>query len=1634
MPQSFRERVDVTSIIRSILDSYPLGNGILRELLQNSDDASATEQTFILDLRTHPSESLVDPELVQSQGPSLLAVNNSLFETADWNAIRTIHNSSKTQDERKIGKFGIGIRACYHLTDNPQFLSGNTLGIFDPHDRFSGTNAGGVQIDVATEGDNYRDQLAPFDDFLAAARTFPGTVVRLPLRSPQQATKSSIKQTAVDPSEIQALFLDFVQKELSVVMLFLKHIRSICLKVMDSEGFETFIGSAEIPDPLIAEKRAFFQSPPRSETFKCSINVKTVHNEPAVSSLWRVLHSVGSIEETSNILENRLGRGYDVKADLVKDKLFSHVALAFPINHSDVFNGRLFTVLPLPILTRFPAHCHAILALTQDRQSLRNIEEVGTNSISRERFLVTWNQCIFHDFLPAAWSRLLLTLVEEGEVEDVWSAWPTLEHVNDYWKEILPNLVDQVLASELRVFPTFPQGKTHVSLSSALIASPDEKTAILVSLSRVGLSIVQPPCHIHGVLCTSSRSVTFLHPASVRKALLSHISALTEAADEDKGRILEYLVLHPGTVSNAIGLPLVPLVDGRRISLSGTPGDKYVAINEQEEKVFGDCNPNLISLSRMSRRVSEAFCSPAAVNIQISRLNKTNVQFYLESRFGDTDSWHTRFEEKVQWLMQFWGWMARSAWPDKGNLLKLIAQFYLLPTAQGTLRQMHRRVSLPVEDSHTMSAWIKLGVNFLHPHFIPYQLAFRDAVVPAHDIAFLVDNIASESIPSLNEDSARLIQTHITRYLSALPDSSKNGLAKRDVFVHLPIFPIRVPARDTNEHRLSELTLVNASVPLVYIRSDDSCPVPLIPGRSLFDISAMSGILRDVLDPNGNSRVLDEVGVLEMAIDHLDDQPSNNREALVTRIIRRLPDLSPQAKLRLQSVPFVPVAGSSEKLPPNQVIDPESQLASIYRGEPGKLPDDLWAGAGEHFAMLTSQGFLLRQVTPEIAVERITYLSGGTADPSIFSKAKMFLLLLDKHWDSIGQSTDLAKYQEWKWLLTKSKNSFTLSAPKESWDKSGSSYLFDLVLDVVVDVKIHNERLRNALGWTKLPMEVLLSQFREALNFADCRAARLTSLIKEFTHRFSELSAEDFRILKSVVSERPWVPISPVTIAETKYALIQPSSRLRGRFKSVPQDLLDGNGRRFLTEMGCLDKPNLDTLLAELELVAEHPPEREATLQAVDLLTEIGSMISNSTSDLFEDTKTDFKETSRHAAHDRISPALAQELKIQFLSALELGNEDDDFDLQMGEDFTRRVRGVLEEHDVQYALNEYLANAVDAKATEFSIILDERVFEPSKVLTTQLADLQRRPSLFLFNNAVFKAEDFRGLRTVGQGGKGLDPDSIGRYGLGALSLFHFTDVVQLISGDYLLLLDPSGRFLPPLRGKPRTALKMRLSDVLRRYPGHLSCFDSLHGFSSSDAHYEGTLFRLPLRKENECTSASISPTAHTISTCQNLISGPYRGLAKDAMYFTSLEQVSASHREPVGGITSLWSVSASRSAKTVFKHPLTHEIVILDLDSKKWLVTKAITPPACVPDEYRPVLAEMKLDSSKIGLVVQMAFPLDEMGGLAHPSRPSHLFSSLRLPVQSSLPAHIHAQFALSSDRRHIRFEPPDGSGTRMDP
>jgi sacsin len=146
--------------------------------------------------------------------------------------------------------------------------------------------------------------------------------------------------------------------------------------------------------------------------------------------------------------------------------------------------------------------------------------------------------------------------------------------------------------------------------------------------------------------------------------------------------------------------------------------------------------------------------------------------------------------------------------------------------------------------------------------------------------------------------------------------------------------------------------------------------------------------------------------------------------------------------------------------------------------------------------------------------------------------------------------------------------------------------------------------------------------------------------------------------------------------------------------------------------------------------------------------------------------------------HDIISPSLAKALGIPLASSLTLG-EDEDEDEQMSEDLVGRIGGFLGEYDPKYAINEFLANADDAGATEFTILLDSRDSQGNgkqRFIAPAFESIQGSPSLILYNNAPFSDEDFKGLLHVGRGGKVEHSETHGRHGLGALSFYYFSDV------------------------------------------------------------------------------------------------------------------------------------------------------------------------------------------------------------------------------------------------------------------
>ena len=95
---------------------------ITQEIIQNADDARATEVKFYLDCRhiqTLPQslvENVMYNELDRFQGPALMSFNNAPFKKEDWDSIQSLQQSGKAKNPHKVGKFGIGFNSVYHIT------------------------------------------------------------------------------------------------------------------------------------------------------------------------------------------------------------------------------------------------------------------------------------------------------------------------------------------------------------------------------------------------------------------------------------------------------------------------------------------------------------------------------------------------------------------------------------------------------------------------------------------------------------------------------------------------------------------------------------------------------------------------------------------------------------------------------------------------------------------------------------------------------------------------------------------------------------------------------------------------------------------------------------------------------------------------------------------------------------------------------------------------------------------------------------------------------------------------------------------------------------------------------------------------------------------------------------------------------------------------------------------------------------------------------------------------------------------------------------------------------------------------------------------------------------------------------
>ena len=399
----FGQNEELTQRIQNILRDYPFDITVLKELLQNADDAKATKMYVILDKRTHGQESILSEDWQQLQGPALLVWNDSIFSEKDLAGIQQLGLGSKRLDEETIGQYGIGFNVVYHLTDCPSFITGGeTLCIMDPHCRFvpeASKEMPGRRFNGLRKGfwKDFSDLKSTYlQDGLqdCPPELLGGSLFRFPLRHTYDLMESSQivdQNTTNEPLTTDKMhrYLSAWAPKMKQALLFLNHVTELCFFIIEDDILSSpGISDARLPTLVLEhcfkvcidesaqqsrahlhEKIAAFKDKRGSEP--CLVRYPLTITETFPDTLqkgkkkktedkWLVQQGIGDLEDKQQTW-NYISQ--------VKPKHGIAAPLS-SLEHLKEFFGDVFCLLPLSVSCNLPVHVNAHFIFDASRRNL----------------------------------------------------------------------------------------------------------------------------------------------------------------------------------------------------------------------------------------------------------------------------------------------------------------------------------------------------------------------------------------------------------------------------------------------------------------------------------------------------------------------------------------------------------------------------------------------------------------------------------------------------------------------------------------------------------------------------------------------------------------------------------------------------------------------------------------------------------------------------------------------------------------------------------------------------------------------------------------------------------------------------------------------------------------------------------------------------------------------------------------------------------------------------------------------------------------------------------------------------------------------------------------------------------------
>lgn len=419
--------------LRGLVRDYPAGVGILKEFLQNADDAGASAVRFRLDLRKHPFEGAPDPRMERLYGPALLVENDKPFGERDHAAIQELQDGHKRDEARSTGRFGLGFNTAYNLTDYPAFATGDRIVCFDPHEEAVAAPAGKLPGRSWLLEELWR--AAPGWPRLfgveEGALWLERTVFRLALREADRCGPDRISMTPFTPEDARRV-LDQAETWGSALLLFLRSVTELHVEVTEAGGESRHIMSitSREVDHLTDERRRLADALKEA----ASLTELWDHLERTPGGLPELLyeHTFDILSATPRTERWLVAQGatLDEGGEVMKaarhllgigEKPLPIVGAAVrlpdePGGAMPTVVGHLYCTLPLPEPIGLPFHVNAFV----DLDSARRQPTFAADALGNAAIRVRWNEALLHHLVPKVSERLLDAVTDrilDGELD-----------------------------------------------------------------------------------------------------------------------------------------------------------------------------------------------------------------------------------------------------------------------------------------------------------------------------------------------------------------------------------------------------------------------------------------------------------------------------------------------------------------------------------------------------------------------------------------------------------------------------------------------------------------------------------------------------------------------------------------------------------------------------------------------------------------------------------------------------------------------------------------------------------------------------------------------------------------------------------------------------------------------------------------------------------------------------------------------------------------------------------------------------------------------------------------------------------------------------------------------------------------